>query len=109
VRYRLTITIDDGVSALTRIQNEIGNLKKTSKPSENIKIETLLASLGLKYKFIIAEIDVSDLIRYEDVVTKLKKAEARLKGQSQGQGQNQARLTTTTSSKKKGSCFHYSK
>lgn len=111
VRYRLITTIDDGASALTRIQNEIGNLKKTSKPSEDMKIEALLSSLGPEYEFTVAGIDVSDSTKYEDVVAKLRKAEARLKGQGQGQGQNQARLTTTTttSKKKKGSCFHCGK
>jgi hypothetical protein len=45
-----------------------------------MKIEALLASLGPEYEFIIARIDVSDTTIYKDVVAKLKKAEARLKG-----------------------------
>jgi hypothetical protein len=114
MRYRLVTTIDDGASALTRIQNEIGNLKTASRPSEDMKIEALLASLGPEYEFIVAGIDVSDTTKYEDVVAKLRKAEARLKGQRQGQGQNQANFTTVGSSsnkkgRKKGSCFHCGK
>ena len=98
MRYRLVTTIDDGASALTRIQNEIGNLKTTSRPSEDMKIEALLASLGPEYEFIVAGIDVSDTTKYEDVVAKLRKAEARLKGQGQGysQGHDQIRANFTT-------------
>lgn len=104
MRYRLVTTIDDGASTLTRIQNEIGNLKTTSRPSDDMKIEALLASLGPEYEFIVAGIDVSDTTKFEDVVAKLRKTEARLKGQgySQGQGYDQIRanLTTAGSSKK---------
>jgi hypothetical protein len=111
MRYRLVTTIDDTASALTRIQNEVGNLKPTSKPSEDMKIEALLASLGPEYEFIVAGIDVSDTTKFEDVVAKLRKAEARLKGQNQGQ--NLARFTTTATAgkkdKKKGSCFYCGK
>jgi hypothetical protein len=46
-----------------------------------MKIEALLASLGPEYEFIVAGIDVSDTTKYEDVVAKLRKAEAKLKGQ----------------------------
>jgi transposase InsO family protein len=113
MRYRLVTTIDDTASALTRIQNEIGNLKLTSKPSEDMKIEALLASLGPEYEFIVAGIDVSDTTKFEDVVAKLRKAETRLKGQNQGQAQNLARFTSTATAgkkdKKKGSCFHCGK
>jgi hypothetical protein len=113
MRYRLVITIDDGASAFTRIQNEIGNLRTASRPSDDIKIEALLASLGPEYEFIIAGIDVSDTTRYKDVVAKLRKAEARLKGQKQGQGQNMVNFTTTGSSnkkrRKKGPCYHCDK
>jgi hypothetical protein len=97
MRYRLVTTID-GASALTRIQNEIGNLKTASRPSEDMKIEALLASLGPEYEFIVAGIDVSDTTKYEDVVAKLRKAEARLEGQRQGQDQNLANFTTTAHS-----------
>jgi hypothetical protein len=121
MRYRLVTTIDDGASTLTRIQNEVGNLKPSSKPSEDMKIEALLASLGPEYEFIVAGIDVSDTTKFEDVVAKLRKAEARLKGQGQGQGQNLARFTSTATpaapaatgkkgqGRKKGSCFHCGK
>jgi hypothetical protein len=106
MRYRLVMTIDDGASALTRIWNEIGNLKTTSRPSEDMKIEALLASLGPEYEFIVAGLDVSNTTKYEDVVTKLRKAEARLRGQKQGQGQghgqNLANFTSTTTMGKKG-------
>ena len=108
MRYRLVTTIDDGASALTRIQNEIGNLKLASRPSEDMKIEALLASLGPEYEFTVAGIDVSDTTKYEDVVAKLRKAEARLKGQN-GQGQNMARFTATGNPKRKGSCYHCGK
>jgi hypothetical protein len=47
-----------------------------------MKIKALLASLGLEYKSIIVRIDVSDMTKYKDVVAKLKKARARIKGQS---------------------------
>ena len=75
MRYRLVTTINDGASTLTRIQNEIGNLKESSKPSEDMKIEALLASLGPEYESTVAGIDVSDTTKYEDVVAKLRKAE----------------------------------
>jgi hypothetical protein len=104
MRYRLDTTIADGASALTRIQNEIGNLNAASRPSEDMKIEALLASLGPEYEFIVAGIDVSDTTRYEDVVAKLRKAEARLRGQRQSysQHQNMANFTTTGRGRKKG-------
>ena len=115
MRYRLITTIDDGASAFTRIRNEIGNLKTTSRPSEDMKIGALLASLGPEYEFIVAGIDVSDTTKYEDVVVKLRKAEARLRGQKQSQGQNLANFTSTTTTgkkgqgRKKGSYFHCGK
>src|SRR5439155_12841847 len=69
-----------------------------------------------EYESTVAGIDVSDTTKYEDVVAKLRKAEARLKGQNQGQ--NLARFTSTTTTattskkgqgRKKGSCFHCGK
>jgi len=77
MRYRLVTTIDNG---FTHIQNEIGNLKTALRPSEDMKIDALLASLRPECEFIVAEIDVSDTTKYEDVVAKLRKAEARLNG-----------------------------
>jgi hypothetical protein len=80
MRYRLVTTIDDGASALTRIQNKIGNLNAASRPSENMKIKALLASLRPEYEFIMVRIDISDTTKYKNVVIKLKKAKARLMG-----------------------------
>jgi hypothetical protein len=78
-----------------------------------MKIEALLASLGPEYEFIVAGIDASDTIKFEDVVAKPRKAETRLKGQNRGQGQNLARLTSTATAgkkeRKKGSCHHCDK
>jgi len=74
MRYRLVTTIDDGVSALTCIQNEIGNLKVSPKPTEDMKIEALLASLGPEYESTVTGIDVSDTTKYEDVVVKIRNA-----------------------------------
>jgi hypothetical protein len=78
---------------LTRLQSEIGNLNSTSKPSDAIKTETLLASLGPEYEPMLAGLDASRSTAYNDVVAKLKKAEARLK--TGLQGQNLARLAST--------------
>ena len=82
----------------------MGNLKAASRPNEDMKVEALLASLGSKYKFTVTVIDVSDTTKYGDVVTKLRKAEARLKSQRQGQGQfqNLTNFTTTGGSNKNG-------
>ena len=43
IKFRLGTTIDEGASQLTRIQSEIGMLDSTSRPSDAIKTETLLA------------------------------------------------------------------
>ena len=74
MRYRLVTTIDDGASALTCIQNEIGNLKVSPKPTEDMKIEALLASLGPEYESTVTGIDVRDTTKYEDVVVKIRNA-----------------------------------
>jgi hypothetical protein len=50
-----------------------------SKLSNTIKTETLLASLGLEYKPMLAELNTSRLTAYNNVIVKLKKVEARLK------------------------------
>jgi hypothetical protein len=113
MRYQLVMAIDVGVSALTHIQNEIRNHKVSPKPSEDMKVEALLANLEPEYEFIVAGIDVSDTTKYEDVVAELRKAEARLNGQNQGQ--NPAHFTSTAITGKKGqgrkkeSRFHYGK
>src|ERR1700740_2754018 len=39
MRYRLITTIDNGILALIRILNEIGNLKVSLKPNEDMNIE----------------------------------------------------------------------
>jgi hypothetical protein len=109
IRFRLDTTIDDGASTLTRLQSEIGNLDSEAKPSDAIKTEALLAGLGPEYESTLAGLDASGTTGFEDVVAKLKKAEARLKTQGQSQGQNLARFTATGSSKRKGSCYHCGK
>jgi hypothetical protein len=50
-----------------------------SKLSDTIKTETLLASLELEYEPMLAGLDTSRLTVYNNVIIKLKKAEARLK------------------------------
>jgi hypothetical protein len=50
-----------------------------SKLSDAIKIETLLASLGLEYESMLAGLDASGLTAYNNIIVKLKKTEARLK------------------------------
>jgi hypothetical protein len=50
-----------------------------SKPSDAIKTETLLASLEPEYESTLAELDTSRSTAYNNIVVKLKKAEARLK------------------------------
>jgi hypothetical protein len=73
------MTIDEGALKLICLQSEIRNLDSTSKPSDTIKTETLLASLGLEYEPTLAGLDASRSTVYNNVVAKLKKAEARLK------------------------------
>ena len=81
IRFRLDITIDEGASKLSRIQSEIGMLNSASKPSDAIKTETLLAGLGPKYEAILVGLDASSTADFKETVSKLRKAEARLKGQ----------------------------
>jgi hypothetical protein len=45
-----------------------------------MKIKALLTNLRPEYEFIIIRININNIIIYEDVITKLRKAEARLKG-----------------------------
>ena len=73
------MNINDTTSTLTRLQSEIGNLNNTSKPSDTIKIKTLLSSLGLEYKSILVVLKVNDTISFKNIVLKLRKAKARLK------------------------------
>jgi hypothetical protein len=76
-----------------------------------------LASLGPEYEPTLAELDASGSTAYNDIVAKLKKAEARLKTGLQGlQDQNLARLASTRNQGsfnrnrlKKGACHYCSK
>jgi chlorite dismutase len=61
------------------LQSEIGNLDSILKPSDTIKIETLLAGLGLEYESTLVALEVSNATNFEDVVSKLRKAKTRLK------------------------------
>ena len=56
-------------------------LDNALKPSDAIKTETLLAGLGPKYEAILVGLDASSTADFEETVLKLRKAEARLKGQ----------------------------
>jgi hypothetical protein len=73
-------TIDEGASRLTRLQSEIGTLDKTSKPSDAIKNETLLAGLGREYEPTLVVLEADSITKFEDIVLRLRKAEIRLKG-----------------------------
>src|SRR5450432_2714144 len=89
-------TIDEGASKLTRLQSEIGTLDSASKPSDAIKTETLLAGLGPVYESTLVALDVSSTTKFEEIVSKLRKAETRLKSQGVTlEGQNLARRTIT--------------
>ena len=117
IRIRLVTTIDDTASTLSRLQSEIGNLDYISKPSDAIKTETLLAGLGPEYESTLAALEVGDNTNFEDVVSKLKKAEARLKGQGKTlEDQNLARRTFTRNTSgydsvrtKNKACYHCGK
>ena len=115
IRIQVVTTIDDTTSTLTRLQSEIGNLDNASKPSDAIKIETLLSGLGLEYESTLAALEVSNTVSFEGIISKLRKTEARLKGQGITlDSQNLARRTNTSGydssrTKKKGACFHCGK
>jgi len=89
-------------------------LDSTSKPNDAIKTETLLAGLGPEYESTLAALDVSGTTSFEDIVSKFRKAETRIKGIALP-NQNLARFTTKGKqgfSKKrprKGVCYHYGK
>jgi gag-polypeptide of LTR copia-type len=94
IRFRLDTTIDEGASKLSRIQSEIGMLDSASKPSDAIKTETLLAGLGPEYKATLVGLDASSTADFKETVSKLRKAEVRLKNQGIPiPGQNLARQT----------------
>jgi hypothetical protein len=116
IRFRLDTTIDEGASKLSRIQSEIGMLDSASKPSDAIKTETLLAGLGPEYEATLVGLDASSTADFEETVSKLRKAEARLKGQGITMpGQNLARQAFqqgkkgSNKSRPKGACFHCGK
>jgi len=79
IRFRLDTTIDEGASKLSRIQSEIGMLDSASEPSDAIKTETLLAGLGPEYEATLVGLDVSSTADFEETVSKLRKAEIRMK------------------------------
>jgi hypothetical protein len=54
-------------------------LDSALKPSNAIKIETLLAGLGPKYKVTLVGLDASNTTNFKDTVLRLRKAETRLK------------------------------
>jgi len=69
-------------------------LNSVLKPSDAIKTETLLAGLGPEYEATLVGLDASSTADFEETVSKLRKAEARLKGQGiTTPGQNLARQT----------------
>jgi hypothetical protein len=113
VKFRMDTTIDEGASRLTRLQSEIGTLDKTSKPSDAIKTETLLAGLGREYEPTLVALEAGSITKFEDIVSRLRKAEMRLKGQGiTVESQNMARQTQAENKpakKKIRSCFHCGK
>jgi hypothetical protein len=116
IRFRLDTTIDEGASKLSRIQSEIGMLDIASKPSDAIKTETLLAGLGPQYEATLVGLDASSSTDFEDTVSRLRKAETRLRGQGvDTPGQNLARQTFQRNKKgsnklrPNGACFHCGK
>lgn len=106
MRFKLTETIDQGASKLTYLQSEIGNIDPDSRPNDSIKTEALLASLGREYEATVAGIDSNEETTYEDVVSRLRRAENRIKGEEQPE--NLARMTTIkkNSGTKKMKCYH---
>jgi len=112
MRFKLTETIDEGASKLTHLQSEIGNIDPDSRPSDSIKTEALLASLGIEYEATLAGIDGNEATTYEDVVSRLRRAENRIKGEDHYVTENMARMTQSRPRNKakngirKARCFH---
>jgi hypothetical protein len=104
IKFKLSGTsIDEGASKLTHLQNEIGAIDSTSRPSEAIKVQTLLASLGPEYEIIRTEINASGISEFEDVVSRLRQAEDRIKEQNPpGFYQSEGNLARMTTAKKYG-------
>jgi hypothetical protein len=117
MKFRMDSTIEEGASKLSRLQSEIGILKDKAQPSDDIKIEVLLGSLGPEYDATLAGLDASSTATFEDIVAKLRRAETRIRGASgESQPKNLARLTQGPNqngprgaAKKKGACHYYSK
>jgi hypothetical protein len=79
IKFRMDTTINEGASKLIRIQSEIGMLDSASELSDAIKTETLLAGLGPEYEATLVGLDASSTADFEETVSKLKKAETRMK------------------------------
>jgi hypothetical protein len=116
IKFRLDTTIDEGASKLSRIQSEIGMLDGASKPSDAIKTETLLAGLGPEYEATLVGLEASSTTGFEETVSRLRKAETRLKGYgSEPASQNLARRTFTRNTSNSDKlrtekvCFHCGK
>jgi len=60
IRFRIDTTIDEGASRLNRLQQEINNLDDKAKPSDDIKIETLLCDLGPEYDTVQVALDAAE-------------------------------------------------
>jgi hypothetical protein len=108
IKFKLTgISIDEGASKLTHLQNEIGAIDSTSRPSEAIKVQTLLASLGTEYEIIRTAINASGISEFEDVVSRLRQAEDRINPPGVYQPENLARMTTAKKhGMKKMKCYY---
>jgi hypothetical protein len=66
-------------------------LDAASKPSDAIKTETLLAGLGPEYEATLVGLDVTSTTKFKDVISKLRKAETRLRGRGVTHSQNEVR------------------
>src|ERR1700677_4043654 len=89
-------------------------LDSASKPSDAIKTETLLAGLGPEYKATLVGLDASSTADFEETVSRLRKAETRLRAQGVDTlGQNLARRTQNQNGsdklQTKGACYHCGK
>ena len=115
IQFRLCTTIDEGASTLTRLQSEIGTLDSASKPSDAVKVQTLLAGLGSEYESTLAALQASKTKKFEEVVSQLRMAETRLNG-PRTMGPQLARYTSARRKNdvgkeeiKKRRCFHCGK
>jgi hypothetical protein len=111
IKFRMDTTIDEGASRLTRLQSEIGALDKDAKPSDLIKTEALLAGLGPEYEATLVALEAGSITDFEDIVSRLRKTEMRLKGHGITMEGETARSTQAEgkSAKKKGACFYCGK